>query len=287
MKVLFTTDVHGHRQKYEMIRRLIDDHDILIMGADILPKHTGDPFYHQPKFVQESLPMFFESIGIPILIDFGNDDHAAFHLDFLEMVNEFDHVHSTHLNQVVFGEYSFIGMHFVPDYPFALKDWCRRENKDMVGIDPNQFGPPLFSSRIKYDTIGIDELERYYLSLPSIAFCLNAEKPKTDKVIYNIHAPPKMLGLDVCSDGRRVGSTAVTEFILFNNPMLTLHGHIHESYYQTGQSIGKLGRDTISIQPGQSEGHGDLVYCEFNLEDIEGSYVRKETTWKDRKSPVT
>jgi uncharacterized protein len=49
-----------------------------------------------------------------------------------------------------------------------------------------------------------------------------------------------------------VGSTAVRDSILHYQPMLSVHGHIHES-----RGVAKLGR-TLTVNPGSSYGDGVL-----------------------------
>ena len=84
--------------------------------------------------------------------------------------------------------------------------------------------------------------------------------------IFNIHVPPYGTGLDdapeLDSDLRPieggsvatpVGSTAVRDSIMEHQPLLSLHGHIHES-----RGVQKLGR-TIAINPGSVYGEGVLL----------------------------
>jgi Icc-related predicted phosphoesterase len=86
-----------------------------------------------------------------------------------------------------------------------------------------------------------------------------------DRTIFNFHAPPYGTGLDEAPalDARMrpkhggavlepVGSTAVRESILHYQPMLSVHGHIHES-----RGVAKLGR-TLTVNPGSSYGDGVL-----------------------------
>lgn len=85
-----------------------------------------------------------------------------------------------------------------------------------------------------------------------------------DKTIFNLHAPPYGSGLDSApemdKDGvplrggtvmKSVGSTAVRDAIQKYQPMLGLHGHIHES-----RGTHKIGR-TLCINPGSN--YGDLT----------------------------
>jgi uncharacterized protein len=61
-----------------------------------------------------------------------------------------------------------------------------------------------------------------------------------------------------------VGSTAVRDAIMKHQPLLSLHGHIHES-----RGIQKMGR-TMAINPGSVYGEGILqgVIVELGPEDV-------------------
>ena len=87
------------------------------------------------------------------------------------------------------------------------------------------------------------------------------------RAIYNIHVPPYDTGIDRAPklDGNLkpivipggvqqtpVGSTAVSKIIKRYQPMLALHGHVHESRGNV-----KLGR-TLCINPGSEYGEGVL-----------------------------
>jgi Icc-related predicted phosphoesterase len=92
--------------------------------------------------------------------------------------------------------------------------------------------------------------------------------------IFNIHVPPFGSGLDLApelEDGTKVkrggtmhksvGSTAVRDAILEYQPLLSLHGHIHES-----RGMQKLGQ-TTSINPGSAYSDGALQGVLVDLED--------------------
>jgi Icc-related predicted phosphoesterase len=66
-----------------------------------------------------------------------------------------------------------------------------------------------------------------------------------------VHQPPTGLGMDICGDGRQVGSSTVLKFIQDSQPLLGCSGHIHESPYQAGgRWLAQVGR-TVWVQPGQ------------------------------------
>jgi Icc-related predicted phosphoesterase len=97
--------------------------------------------------------------------------------------------------------------------------------------------------------------------LNSLAEQLEPDLP----TIFNLHCPPYDTPLDrapqltddlrVVTDGSEpriisVGSTAVRELIEEIQPVLSLHGHIHES-----KAVAKLGRTTC-INPGSAYSEG-------------------------------
>ena len=95
--------------------------------------------------------------------------------------------------------------------------------------------------------------------------------------IFNLHCPPYRSGLDeapaIDSDlklmhgGRAlrpVGSTAVRQAIDKHQPLLSLHGHIHES-----KGAVKLGK-TLSINPGSAYEEGILMAAVINLDAKKG-----------------
>ena len=105
---------------------------------------------------------------------------------------------------------------------------------------------------------------------------LAAELKDPERAILNVHVPPFGTQLDdapvldadlrvVQSMGQvkfaAVGSTAVRDFELEVQPMLGLHGHIHES-----AGIRRLGR-TIAINPGSDYATGALHGALVTLKD--------------------
>ena len=69
--------------------------------------------------------------------------------------------------------------------------------------------------------------------------------------VWVVHQPPAGFGMDICGDGRQVGSPALTRFIEENGPLLGCSGHIHEAPHQPGgRWFAEIGR-TLWIQPGQ------------------------------------
>ena len=109
---------------------------------------------------------------------------------------------------------------------------------------------------------------------------LFAAVPEPRRAVLNAHVPPYMSGLDeapVLDTGLRVqtaagqvkmgpvGSTAVREAIERHQPMVSLHGHVHES-----AGFRRIGK-TLAVNPGSDYGTGALNGA---LIVLEGGKVR-------------
>ena len=105
--------------------------------------------------------------------------------------------------------------------------------------------------------------------------------PDMERAIFNFHAPPYGTGLDeapALDENLRpmhggavmkpVGSKAVRDAILQHQPMLSVHGHIHES-----RAVKKMGR-TLAINPGSVYGDGVLQGAVLDLNPKKGKVAK-------------
>jgi uncharacterized protein len=105
--------------------------------------------------------------------------------------------------------------------------------------------------------------------------------PDMGRAIFNFHAPPYGTGLDEApaldetlrpihggAVMKAVGSTAVRDAILKHQPMLSVHGHIHES-----RGIKRMGR-TLAINPGSVYGDGVLQGAVLDLNAKKGKVAK-------------
>jgi uncharacterized protein len=101
--------------------------------------------------------------------------------------------------------------------------------------------------------------------------------PDLGRAIFNFHAPPYGTGLDEApaldanlrpTHGgavmKPVGSTAVRDAITRYQPLLSVHGHIHES-----RGVAKMGR-TLAMNPGSSYSDGVLQAALIDLNQKKG-----------------
>jgi Icc-related predicted phosphoesterase len=121
-------------------------------------------------------------------------------------------------------------------------------------------------------------------SEPELAAKIDAvasQVPDMGRAIFNFHAPPYGTGLDEApaldatlrpihggAVMKPVGSVAVRESILSYQPLLSVHGHIHES-----RGICRLGR-TLAINPGSVYGDGVLQGAVLDLDVKKGKVAK-------------
>jgi Icc-related predicted phosphoesterase len=128
-----------------------------------------------------------------------------------------------------------------------------------------------YSNRTPWETPRELDEEEIYRRLKRLADQLEAP----ERAIFNVHVPPYESSLDtayevdeelryVMKGGRPhevpTGSPAVRQIIEETEPLLSLHGHIHES-----KGVTKIGR-TVAINPGSDYGSGHLDGCLVHLE---------------------
>lgn len=226
------------------------------MGGDILPspftsQQDGEiPYIH---FIKDYLFGEFRELkkrmgkNYPrVFIILGNDDRRLEESTMLEGDDE-GLWHYCHLRRLQWCEYSVYGYSFVPPTPFRLKDWERYDVTRYVR-------PGCIAPEKGFFTVVVQGEE----FLTSIGQDLEKLCPDEDlsRSIFLFHSPPHHSKLDRAAlDGHRiddiqvdmhVGSVAIQRFILSRQPLVTLHGHIHESSRLTGCWRDQL-KNTISF----------------------------------------
>jgi Icc-related predicted phosphoesterase len=143
------------------------------------------------------------------------------------------------------------------------------ETIQMLG--PHEMASFGYSNRTPWQTPRELDEDEIYSRLKRLVDQL--EDPQ--RAILNVHVPPYESSLDtayevdedlryVMKGGRPhevpTGSTAVRQVIEETQPLLSLHGHIHES-----KGVTTIGR-TVAINPGSDYGSGHLDGCLVHLE---------------------
>ena len=269
-RMLLTTGLHQRRGKWDDLVQAAERERpaFILIAGDILPKDGG--FTRQREFfprLRQMLRSLRDRSGARVLLFLANDDGH-----FLEpLVDELaaDDL-CANLNQRIHRENGlvFCGMNKVRDYPFGYKHYCVPDEEWLD--DPVQFCRPTITFDEHGTEVDIPDLRQYLLGKRSILQHLEDLKTQLQpgemaRSVWMVHQPPARMGMDICGDGRQVGSPALTRFIEENQPLLGCSGHIHESPHQPGgRWFAEIGR-TLWIQPGQVDRR--LHYVALDLTD--------------------
>ncbi len=253
----FATDLHGRTARYGKLFAAIaaERPAAVFLGGDLLPSGASPPaephfhdFLHDymiPEFarLRYSLGDAYPSVFLIL----GNDDpryeEESFCADAAAELWQYIHQRKASL-----GDLAVYGYAYVPPTPFLLKDWER--------YDVSRYIPPAcVSPEEGYRSLAIDEMDIRWGTIHKDLAAL-AGDASLDRAIFLFHTPPYDTPLDRAAlDGKlfehveldvHVGSIAVRRFIEHRQPLLTLHGHIHESTRLTGDWKTTLGR-TVCI----------------------------------------
>ena len=225
----------------------------MFLGGDLLPSGlfslAGPPSLHRDFLGGFLAPGFLDlrdRLGAArpeVFLILGNDDARVEEAAALEAATR-GAWHYAHPRRLPFAGFEVFGYAFVPPTPFLLKDWERYDVSRFV--DPGCVSPeegrrtmPVAEREARYSTIAQDLVEL-------------AGDASLERAIFLFHTPPYDSSLDRAAlDGQaidhvpldvHVGSIAVRRFIETRQPLLTLHGHIHESARLTGAWRCTIGR---------------------------------------------
>jgi uncharacterized protein len=240
VRCVFVTDLHGHKDRYEAFFDIVESEcpDAAFLGGDLLPN-----VYRSEKNARAFIKYMLQRMrdarrkantGFYMIL--GNDDPRMFETLFKDASDKgiLDYIH---FRAVPFGDLWVAGYAYVPPSPFGLKDWEKYDVSRYVGpgcVDPSEGHHTARTPE--------DEAAQTYISEDLMRMGALCDPKKT---IYLFHAPPANTDLDKADlEGVMVdhvpmdihiGSEAIAKFIKKHEPLLTLHGHVHESARITGR----------------------------------------------------
>lgn len=255
MACLFVSDLHGntdrYRKLYDAVRK--EHPEAVFFGGDILPsalRRGSDSDKVSDRFIQVNLAKELHKLkqelrqNFPrIFLILGNDDARIVETKMIEVEKSglLDYVHN---KKVSFSGYQVYGYSYIPPSPFLLKDWERYDVSRYV--DPGSVSP-----EEGFRTVAAPENEVKYATISEDLDHLVGEEDLS-QAIFLFHSPPYKTKLDRAAlDGREinhvpldphVGSIAIQRFIEKRQPLLTLHGHIHEAPRLTQSWKDRIGR---------------------------------------------
>ncbi len=274
---LFASDLHGQPERYEKLWRAVeaDTPEGVLLGGDLLPpglmgQATPGPAHRD--FVNDFLAPGFEKVRErlgprypEVFLVLGNDDARAEEPSFLNVAATglWNYAHNRAHS---LAGYRLFGYAYVPPTPFMLKDWERYDVSryvppGCVSPEDGRRSVPRPEREIKYSTIQKD-------------LATLAGRASLENSVFLFHTPPHETNLDrVANDGKmidsvpldlHVGSIAVRRFIERRQPLLTLHGHIHESARLSGSWRDRIGRTHLF---GAAHDGPELALVRFELGD--------------------
>jgi Icc-related predicted phosphoesterase len=279
VQCFFASDLHGAPGRYEKLFHVIEKKNpaAVFLGGDLLPhfflraatqKNINDDFVNDflgAEFKRLKRIMKEDYPGVFLIL--GNDDSRSEESAFEELEKEgiWNYIHE---RSRPLSFYRVYGYSYIPPSPFHNKDWERYDvsrHVDPGCVSPEEGRRSVTVPRnvMKHSTIQQD-LEKL------------AGKTDLHDALFLFHSPPYETKLDRAGlDGKfvdgvpldvHVGSIAVRKFIESRQPLLTLHGHIHESTRLSGSWRDRIGRTHMF---GAAHDGEELALVEFDLDDLD------------------
>lgn len=245
--------MHGRVEWYQRLFHCIAEErpDVVLLGGDLLPMlfSSRDDVVNEDfvrGFLAEGFKRLQDKLGPSypeVLLILGNDDPRFEEAAVMDVASNgvWQYVHN---RRVELGGFFFYGYSYVPPTPFLLKDWERYDVSRYV--DPGSVSPEEGrrsvpeEARVARNATILDDLKEL------------AGSEDLERAIFLFHSPPHRTALDrVALDGQMVdhvpldvhiGSVAILRFIETRQPLITLHGHAHESVRLTGEWHDRIGR---------------------------------------------
>ena len=253
MTCFFVSDLHGRINCYQtLFSKILDERPkAVFLGGDLLPSFGGGRY---ESFVRDYLSVKFgdirEELGNEyprVFLILGNDDGRKEEVDVISIMEKEHLWEYIHNKKIEYQTYTIYGYAHVPPTPFLNKDWERYDISRYV--DPGCV-PPEEGWHTVEQPLNIIQHATIKQDLNKLV-----EDNDLSRSIFLFHTPPYQTNLDRAAlDGKmidhvpldvHVGSIAVKNMIVEREPLMTMHGHIHESARLTGSWKEQLGKTAI------------------------------------------
>lgn len=283
MKCIFVTDLHGIKKRFAKLFEIIkkEKPDGVFIGGDILPNQYSIE-KDMKTFLQNNVFTEIEKIKdiankkTCFFVIMGNDDPRVFEKHFIQ-ADKKNIIHYVNEKTAEFNDLFVTGYSYVPPTPFQLKDWEKYDVSRFVDVGSVSPEKGMRTVEVNKDAMRFCTIKEDLKKL--------SRKTPMDKTIFLFHTPPYDTKLDRASlDGKKVdhapmdvhvGSIAVKKFIEKNQPLVTLHGHVHESVDITGIWKEKI-KKTMAFSAAHHN-REELALVRFdtdNLKDAEREIIK-------------
>jgi Icc-related predicted phosphoesterase len=270
MRIVYSSDLHGNEAQYAKLFLAAAEHDAdaLLIGGDIAPKHmAAQSFIEAQRRWYATLGAFLslhhrKNLRTQVFVMMGNDDASA-NLPELHEILERNGAFDIHGSRVRIGDTDIVGYSYVPPTPFGIKDW---ELRDVPAGDPREAAWERRLGKRWYKKDGFRSTPQGWVAahdFPEISIAEQLRAPlytkEPRKTVFVFHSPPIMTKLDLTARLEHVGSIAVRGFIERHRPLITLHGHVHETVRVSGAYHERIGR-THCYASGNTDIGDELAY---------------------------
>jgi uncharacterized protein len=275
---LFVSDLHGKITRYQKLFEIItrEQPRAVFLGGDLLPSGLlANPAHASlEEFIKDVLEKGFGNLkksladAYPrVFLILGNDDPRSAE-EWLAAGEKWGLWEYIHNRKTTLEDFSIFGYACVPPTPFLLKDWERYDvsqytDPGSIPLNEGYLSTPFDVDRISFTTIADDLIQ------------LTGDADLTQS-IFLFHSPPYQTMLDRAALDHRfvdhvpldvhIGSIAIKRFIAERQPLLTLHGHVHESSRLTGAWKDCIGRTRMFSAATEGE---SLALVRFDPQNLE------------------
>ena len=278
IEAVFVTDLHGRKNLYNSLFSYLRESppNILLIGGDLLPGLMC-PSDFINGFLRKNFLELKNLLGKnypQVFLIMGNDDPRVFESVLIDAGRNklWTYLHN---RKIPIGEYVFFGYNYVPPTPYILKDWERYDVSRYTEIG-------CISPEEGKRSIPVNEHEKKWTTIKEDLDILT-KNILMENAVFLFHTPPYNSALDLADlqgvviehtpVDPHIGSIAVERFIEERQPLLTLHGHVHESTRLSGQWMQTFGR-TVSVN-GACEGAKPSLFRIYLGKNEEVEIIRK------------
>lgn len=281
---LSAADIHGNITQYEKIKKLVVEKGIsfVFLCGDILPKTGGTwnlenkvrTIQMQADFINDYFINYLTELGrmTNVYAIFGNDDFKSnYHLLSEATIPGVTFLDGEVATLPIEGHDLFVaGYPNVGMTPFLHKDWEKWD------IEPGNTPHKLYRTdgytSADGGHVAIDHADNSSTIQEDLARLATLSDPR--KTVYVFHEAPYNTPLDQIAPGNKyikddllhIGSMAMRDFIEQQQPPVTMHGHIHETFDESGDYKWRTG-ESLSITAANDFASDTLSYVLFSLAD--------------------